>query len=162
MRFDVAEYDKDEDIVIDPYRLWATYYGGNLHDEGYDICTDNFGNIYVTGCTASKDFPLKVLEGAYNDTMTGQYHNTQVYILKFNSNGERLWATYYGGGQGDFGFSMCTDNSYILYVTGYTTGGYGLKFPLQELPGAYNQDGVAGERDAFILKFSPTPAGGHW
>ncbi len=97
--FDIAEYDESEDIIIDPLRQWATYYGGSRNDIGTSICTDNSGNLYVTGRTKSSDFPTQTLTGAYNQTTYGG-GTWDVFILKFNSSGARIWATYYGGSVG--------------------------------------------------------------
>ena len=150
VQFDIAEYNKSEDIIIDPYRIWATYYGGSNIDYVYSLCTDNTGNLYVTGGTRSTDFPIKTLTGAYNQTIYGGSIE-DAYILKFNRNGVRLWATYYGGNGEDRGLNLCTDNSGNIFVTGYTSG---VSFPLQTLAGAYNQNSLGGQNDVFILKFN--------
>jgi Beta-propeller repeat len=39
--------------------VYATYLGGNNVDEGYAIAADASGNAYLTGYTASTDFPLQ-------------------------------------------------------------------------------------------------------
>jgi len=149
--FNVAEYNKNEDIIIDPYRIWATYYGDTGWDVGWDICTDNNGNLYVTGYTYSYNFPIQTLPGAYNQTTYGG-GESDAFILKFNSSGVRLWATFYGGNDDEIGFSITTDSSNNLYVTGYTNS---TNFPTQSLTGAYNQTTYGGgDRDAFILKFN--------
>jgi hypothetical protein len=155
--FDIAKYDVSEDIIIDPLRIWATYYGGSNNDAGNSVITDNSGNLYVAGVSASTDFPVLALAGAYNqDTLAGDttYSPADAFILKFNSSGERIWATYYGGAgimPTDDGRNMCIDGSGNLYVTGQTqTSG----FPTQILPGAYNDTTHGWPSDVFILKFN--------
>ena len=155
VQFNIAEYNNSEEIIIDPYRQWATYYGGSGQDWGYNVCSDNSGNIYVTGKTQSTNFPTKILTGAYNQTIIG---GMDAFILKFNSSGARIWATYYGGNSSDYGYNICTDNSDNLYVTGYT---YSTNFPVQTLMGAYNQTVNGGgylKADAFVLKFNSSGA----
>src|SRR4029077_2314460 len=39
--------------------VYVTYLGGNSVDEGYGLAVDATGNAYVTGYTASTDFPLQ-------------------------------------------------------------------------------------------------------
>ena len=140
-------------------RLWATYYGGasiySANDQGYDICTDNSGNIYVTGGTETFDFPTEFLPGAYYQNADYQ---PNAFILKFNSSGARLWATTYGGiGSIESAHSICIDNSGNIYVTGIT----GSNLPTKTLDGAYNQSIYGGsgyDGDAFILKFNSSGA----
>lgn len=63
---------------------WVRSYGsaGNGYDEGVDILTDIYGNIYVAG----------------NST-----HNKEsnIVLLKYNSSGELLWTRTYDGGYGN-------------------------------------------------------------
>ena len=149
--FDIAAYDQKEDIIIDPVRVWATFYGGNDSDLGWSLCTDNSGNLYVTGRTSSSNFPVQSWSGAYDQTTSGG-GNRDAFILKFNSSGERIWAVYYGGNDHDVAWGICADPSGNIYIAGRTASE---DFPTQTLEGAYNQTTYGGgHRDAFILKFN--------
>ena len=44
-------------LVIDPVLAYSTYLGGNGNDIGHAIAVDSAGNAYVTGETASTNFP---------------------------------------------------------------------------------------------------------
>ncbi|MEI6060267.1 MAG: SBBP repeat-containing protein [Bacteroidota bacterium] len=143
-----------EDIFIARFNSlgqlqWSTFYGGNLDDWGLSIIADNQDNIYVTGSTFSLNFSCQQLAGAYwQDTNKGR----DAFILKFNSQCERLWASFYGGiGTQSIGESLCTDTQNNIYITGHT---YSNNFPVQQLAGAYWQEYNGGEADAFILKFN--------
>ena len=39
--------------------VYATYLGGNNEDQGYGIAVDASGNAYLTGYTASTNFPIQ-------------------------------------------------------------------------------------------------------
>ncbi|MEI6185192.1 MAG: SBBP repeat-containing protein, partial [Bacteroidota bacterium] len=128
-------------------RQWATYYGGGQTDVAYSVCTDSQDNIYVTGSTSSTNFPTQQLSGAYYQSTNAGLNDA--FILKFNNLGVRQWATYYGGSQYDRGFSVCTDTSDNLIVTGITASA---NFPTQYLAGEYWMQ-ASGADNAFILKF---------
>ncbi|MFZ4400626.1 MAG: SBBP repeat-containing protein [Bacteroidales bacterium] len=130
-------------------RLWATYYGGNYPDDGYSICSDVYDNIYITGYTDSQDFPIQQLSGAYNQTVFAG--GADIFILKFNSLGQRQWATYYGGSNSEVGVKIKVDNQGNIYITGNTSS---FNLPVQSLAGTYNQASNAGNFDAFFLKFN--------
>ena len=55
--FAVGSYDRSQPLVIDPVLSYSTYLGGSGADQGYGIAVDAAGNAYVTGCTASTNFP---------------------------------------------------------------------------------------------------------
>ncbi|MBI3521123.1 MAG: SBBP repeat-containing protein [Bacteroidetes bacterium] len=131
-------------------RLWATYYGGESSDAGYSITTDNNGNVFVTGFSYSANFPT-YNSGTYFQGTTVQ---DDVFILKFDNNGNRLWATFYGGMESDRGMSITTDLSGNVLVTGHTSssdlpvpnnGGTSYSQPLS--PAAFTTE-------IFITKFS--------
>jgi hypothetical protein len=136
-------------------RLWATYYGGSYYDGAYSVATDPRGNVYVVGETYSTDFPVYNPGGGayYQGTIGGGSSNyMDAFILKFNSSGVRLWATYYGGSWGDFAYSVATDPRGNVYVVGHTSF---TDFPVYNPGGGdYYQGGNNDGSDAFILKFN--------
>ena len=133
-------------------RQWATYYGGNLSDNGSSIITDGSGNILITGGTMSENFPVYDPGGGayFQGTYAGGYYD--IFILKFSSAGVRQWATYYGGDTSDFSQSITIHENNNILVTGSTGSN---DFPLFNPGGnAYYQSSIAGDRNAFILGFT--------
>lgn len=57
---------------------YATYLGGINNDEGFDIALDAASSVYVTGWTASMDYP--VTSGAYVPTYSGD----EMFVAKIN------------------------------------------------------------------------------
>jgi hypothetical protein len=140
-----------EDMFV--YRLntsgtlvWSTYYGGSDYDGGKGVTSDANGNCYVTGYTASSDFPVQnPVQTLYGG---GVYDAT---ILKFNSSGVRQWATWYGGLQTDYANAIDADQSGNIYVTGYTSSaGFTTVNPVQATKAA--------TYDAFIMKMNSSSA----
>ncbi len=132
--------------------LWSTYFGGaNLWDYPRRLTIDSQGNLFATGKTASNDFPV-LNNGTYFDATIGTTGD-DAFIVKFDNNGTQLWATYFGGDDGDEGADVAIDSQDNLYLTGNTGS---TNFPVQNTTsvgtyyvGAYN-NGI----DAFISKFT--------
>ncbi|MBL0175731.1 MAG: SBBP repeat-containing protein [Ignavibacteria bacterium] len=82
--FNVSPYDLNRTLTIDP---WATYYGGNGHDNGYGVATDANANVFLSGHTYSTDFPVSA------GFQMNHHGYMDAFIVKFNPNGVRLWAT---------------------------------------------------------------------
>jgi G:T/U-mismatch repair DNA glycosylase len=138
---------------ISGVRHWATYYGGTGGDAGESVyCKET--NIWISGITSSTDLPLQNLSGAYNQGWFGG-GNTDAFIINFDTSGVRHWATYYGGFGDEFSNEINSDGISV-WVTGRTAS---FNFPLQTLPGAYNQSTYEGGYDAFILKFTAQTIG---
>lgn len=132
-------------------RLWATWHGGSSDDEAKSLACDNAGNVFVTGHTWSNNFPVQsagtFFQGAYAG---GNIWGGDVFILKFNSTGNLLWSTYYGGSGADVANSITHDGSGNIFIAGYTTS---LNFPVQT-SGNYFQPNIGGGTDdVFLLKF---------
>ena len=141
----IAKFN-DKDSLI-----WSTYYGGNSLDDGIKITAKN-SNVFVSGQTASASFPCySPGANAYIDSTLGAY-GSDAFVLKFNSGGERLWATLYGGAQQEFGYDVEIDAAGFCYVTGYTESFN--SFPTEQLANAYFDGGWNGD-DAFLLAFNP-------
>ncbi len=147
VRFKVANYDTSQTLVIDP---WATYYGGNDIEQCSNITSDSQFNAVVTGFTDSKNFPVSI--GSFQTMWTGA---PDVFILKFNSVGKRLWATYYGGIGAEYGHSIATDKLDNILITGQTRGVALINnFPISVGAFQPNHSGVFNS-DCFIIKLNP-------
>jgi hypothetical protein len=123
--------------------VYSTYLGGSGGDGGSGIAVDSAGNAYVTGTTASTDFPLmNPLQGAFGG---GGQH---AFVAKLNATGTALvYSTYLGGSGNDYGYGIAVDSSGNAYVTG---GTYSTDFPTKNpLQGAN-----AGGFDTFVSKIN--------
>lgn len=150
--FNIADYDKTKKIIIDPplKLVWATRYGGVSVENPSSISIDNSGNVFISGSVLSNNFPiLDPGGGAYYQGFLSPYMD--VFILKFNNSGVRMWATYYGGTVGDYGLDMALDNSGNVFITGLT---HSLSFPIQNPGGGAYYQTTNQVSSGFILKFN--------
>jgi hypothetical protein len=129
--------------------LYSTYLGGSLVDYGFGIAVDSSGNAYITGFTASADFPtMNPLQAAY----AGGY---DIFVSKINAAGSALvYSTYLGGSNEEFGNGIAVDGSGSAYVTGCTAStDFPTKNPLQPSYGGGTSPYACG--DAFVTKIDP-------
>jgi len=100
--------------------LWSTYLGGSGVDMGLGICYDPFFGIYLTGATASTDFPVALppdnvfYQGVQGDG--GNFYD--FFIAWFNIAGVMQWSTYYGDGMSNEGRGIDTDAQSNIFVCG--------------------------------------------
>ncbi len=80
-----------------------TGWGGNKNDKSCAIACDSADNVYIAGGTESYG------EGS-ND----------LFIVKYNSKGEKQWEIIWGGSEHDGGLGITCDSSNNIYITGST------------------------------------------
>ncbi|MEO0286252.1 MAG: hypothetical protein ABIM31_05530 [candidate division WOR-3 bacterium] len=87
----------------DAVSVWQRKYGGNGIDIAYSICPAKEGGYLVAGYTESY--------GA---------GGRDVYLLKIDENGNKVWERTYGGRSDDKAYSVCPANSGGYVVAGYS------------------------------------------
>ena len=139
VHFQVNEYDANLSLIIDPYIQWSTYYPGL---QGNNIKTDTKGNVYLTGYTSYANSSLPYLGHQMN--YGGSWMDG--FLVKFNSNGVRIWASYYGGPGHDDIASLDIDSMDNIFVVGTTYSNTNI---------AYNGflNTYQGGADGYIAKF---------
>ncbi|HLK70292.1 MAG TPA: SBBP repeat-containing protein [Bryobacteraceae bacterium] len=130
--------------------LYGTYLGGTNTDIPLGIDVDASGVIYVTGSTASTDYP--VTSNAFQPTGAGATLDAFVAKIDPSQSGSAalIFSSYLGGLTGDdVGNGVAVDKNGVMYVVGTTKSS---DFPVT--PSAYA--GVQfGSQDAFITQIDP-------
>ncbi len=93
---------------------WARTWGGSESDWGNEVAADGAENVYVTGW----------FQGFVEfDPGGGDLHTSNgscdVFLSKFDSSGNSVWARTWGASDLDYGNGVATDGSGNIYVTGY-------------------------------------------
>ena len=121
---------------------YSTYLGGSNYDGGAGIDIDAAGNAYVTGETASTDFPT---EFPYQVLLIPP--DWHAFVTKLNAAGSTLaYSTYLGGTERDSGNDIAVDSAGNAYVIGNTSSS---DFPTTS---EAFQTTSAGSGDAFVTK----------
>jgi hypothetical protein len=127
------------------FLLYSTYLGGSGFEEVEStLAVDAEGSAYITGETASIDFP--VTDGSFQSSPGGGYDG---FVAKISHMGTSLiFATYLGGNGNDRGRGIALDTQNNIYVTGETKS---VNFPTSGTP---FQKKYQGAMDAFVTKFT--------
>lgn len=96
--------------LAQPNWSWASSAGGSSSDYGKGICTDINGNIYTTGY-----YNESITIG--NITLTGEGFE-DIFLVKYNSQGDVIWAISFGGTSSDFANKIATDAIGNILITG--------------------------------------------
>ena len=123
--------------------LYSTYLGGINYEYGHGIALNELGSAFVSGYTASGDFPTT--PGAFDTVLGG---NEDVFVIKLNPSGSALdYSTYVGGSNLDEAYGIALDTAGNAHVTGATNSA---DFPTT--PGAF--DAVWDGTDVFVTKLN--------
>ncbi|MEI6853496.1 MAG: SBBP repeat-containing protein, partial [Bacteroidota bacterium] len=91
--------------------LWATSAGGASYEYPYSVAVDPSGNVYVAGYFDSSSLSF----GSTTLTNTG---SGDLFLAKYNTNGTPLWARSAVGTGTEIAYSIATDNSGNIFMTG--------------------------------------------
>jgi len=148
--FALGRYNRAKPLIIDPTLVYSTYLGGSNSDTLNAIAVDSAGNAYITGTTASTDYP--VTTGAF------QTKFSTAFVTKLNPTGTALiYSTFLGGSGsssgGDNGLAIAVDTAGDAFITGST---YSTNFPVTT--GAFQKTNKAGSggSTSFVAKLNPT------
>lgn len=110
--------------------LWIKQFGSSESDYGFSVTSDSDGDAYVIGDTYGK------LTGTRN------YGEADVFVMKFDPAGDRLWGTQFGTAFAEHGKMIAIDPAGNIYITGDTSGSLEAKVSF----GGY---------DIFLAKYNP-------
>jgi hypothetical protein len=116
--------------------------GGSGADAARAIAVDPRGDTFVTGETASRDFP--VTDGSANRGIP-----ISAFVVKLDPAGKLIWATYLGGSRYTSGRGIAVDGEGRVYVTGATNS---TDFPATR--NAFQHSYGGGPFDAFVARFT--------
>lgn len=141
--FQLGQYDRRRELVIDPTMTYSTYFGGSMADYGIAIAVDGSGNEFVAGATDSSSVP------GDPDGTGGGY---DVFLTKFNSAGVLAYTTIFGGSVDDFPGGIAVDSQGI-YIAGTTDSP---DFPTSSSAPqpTFQGGGSNGNNDAFAVSIS--------
>src|SRR5207244_2047406 len=128
--------------------VYSTFLGGAQADGATGVVVDPQTNAYLTGVTASAQFPTT--SDAFDITFNG---GSDAFVTKLNPAGNALaYSSFLGGVQGDQATAISLDVQTNPYVTGFTASA---RFPTT--PGAFDRTHNGGNSqgwDAFVTRFN--------
>lgn len=149
-------YGGNDDVFVTKLNLagsalvYSTYLGGTDFEGGGRMIIDVAGNAYVTGITASADFPTM---NPFQAALNGDF---DAFVTRLNGNGSALvYSTYLGGTGDEEGLDIAVDTMGSTHIIGRTTST--TDFPI--VPGAFQGAFGGGADDAFVTKLNPMGSG---
>ena len=125
----VCKFDGDGNL------LWARTKGSN-RTFGGGIAVDAAGNVYATGMTKEK------LDGQPNNNPDGDMVVGDIFVIKYDTNGNWKWTRIRGSADADAGNKIACDNAGNVYVGG-------------DAKAAFDGQPFQGNADMLVMKYNP-------
>jgi len=126
-----------------PSWVWAKSVGGSDYQAGKKTATDSDGNVYLTGGYQNSSIN-------YSGTNLSNSGSEDIFIAKYNSNGDVLWVKRAGGSNSDISYGIACDLEGNVYLAG-TFSSSSIIFGNKTL----SNTGSSGSGDIFIVKYNP-------
>lgn len=98
--------------------LFAINIGTEELEGAMGVGTDNNNNVYITGYFSGPTLTI----GSITLTNHDENGSTDMFVAKFNSDGDLLWAKSAGSSSGDGSNSIAVDGAGNVFITGYFGG----------------------------------------
>jgi hypothetical protein len=137
--------------------IYATFVGGSDDEAALDLALDSSGSVYITGETASTNFPTSANAFQKHKSLDGCVITpcTDAFITKLNATGSALeYSTYLGGTNDERALGIAADSSGDAWVTGGTLS---KNFPLTS--DAFSGGVVSPNWISFITELKPDGSG---
>lgn len=96
---------------------WTKHPVGSDFDYSSCVSTDASGNVIMTGYFYGSTITFDTI------TLTNAGSaSTDIFIVKYNSNGDVIWAKSAGGTHEDEGFTISSDSIGNIFISGYIVG----------------------------------------
>ncbi len=94
--------------------IWAETFGGSGSDDCKSVAVDSDENVFLTGF-----YPGPTLNLGDTTITNSSWNSSNIYLVKFDSLGNRKWVECFGGEFTDQPRHMTIDNNDNLYLTGF-------------------------------------------
>ncbi len=135
-------------------RIWGTYYGGpgaTSLTGANAVAAGGNDDIFLLGMTTAETAISTA--GVHQQDFAGV---TDGFIAKFDTSGQRLWGTYYGGSAQEMPFAMTVGPDNDVYIAGMTYSDTGIATPGASRS-VYNMNPML-NIEAFLARFSSSGA----
>ncbi|MBK8497853.1 MAG: SBBP repeat-containing protein [Flavobacteriales bacterium] len=134
----------DDDLFVVKYDpagnvIWVRGAGAGLDDKANAVTTDTVGNIYVTGYFYSPAITF----GTY--TLTNAGNVGDVFVVKYDPDGNVLWATREGGPALEIPYAIAVDDQSNIIIAG--------RWSSNSMTIGTTTLLLAGSMDVFVVKY---------
>lgn len=132
-------------------RIWGTYIANLMFSTFVlDSVVNSNNDIYIVGYTWDQDGLVNNLTTPGSHKEFGSPFSREGLIMKFDSNGQRIWGTFYGGEGFDEVRTITLDNQNNLIIGGKTSSTNGIA-----TTNSYLQSVTNPSQTGFFAKFNP-------
>ncbi|HUM48179.1 MAG TPA: hypothetical protein PLD84_14710, partial [Chitinophagales bacterium] len=151
-------YGGDGDCLLSKFspsgtEIFTTYFGASGSDRFHAINLDKYDHLLLQGTTGSTSG--MATPGTHQTIFGGGEEDA--LLAMFDTSGNRIWSTYYGGEFSDRGRGVESDNQGNIYMGGLTESEQGIA-----TPGAHQEHWTPGfigqvrQEDGYLAKFTST------
>ena len=133
----IIKYDENGNV------LWRNDITGGGTNLILNLVLDNVGQLYITGNFSSN--PMTITGENNTSTTLNTYGKICTFIIKYNSDGEVLWAKSINGNDDNHPIDLVINKLNQVYLTGYSSGDITI--------GSTTIHIVGGTIDTYLVKF---------